>query len=207
MKETVPIRTPCGVIEMPLDGTPVDSQGRVLDPLAVKVAARWLRANDELVAEPGTTYVYQVDRNNQVLYPGERVLVTVGDKLLRGEVVLGDKMVPQDGGPTAPSLAVRCEDGNIYDAVSQSVTKVPQTIPTQRTVEALEIPQVIEEVRMQPHTYLVCPHCRQDIHEKAIHYDGSNFFHSVASCRTKPVRMPPPKPEALAFLKQLGLRG
>ncbi len=144
MPATVPIQTPCGVIEMPLDGSPVDCQGRPVDRLAHRVAARWLRATDSLVAEPGTTYVYQVDANNEVLYPGERVLVRVGDELVRGEV--------------------------------------------------------IEEVRMEPHTYLVCPHCRQDIHEKGLYYNGSNYFHSSPTCRDKPMRMPPPKPEDLAAL-------
>jgi hypothetical protein len=67
------------------------------------------------------------------------------------------------------------------------------------------IPQVIEEVRMEPHTYLVCPHCKLDIHEKALFHDGANYFHSVASCRAKPLRMPPPKYDVAAILRQWGL--
>jgi hypothetical protein len=123
-----------------VDGTSVDCLGHPLDRLAKKVAARWLRSDDQLVAEPGATYVYQVDRNNQVLYPGEKVLLRLdgGKKLVHGEVILGNKMVPTDGGGTLPSLAIKAEDGNVYDAASSIVIKLPQTIPTPRTVDAYD---------------------------------------------------------------------
>ncbi len=103
--------------------------------LAARVVARYLAA-ENLVAEPGTTYVYQVDRNNQVLYPGEKVLVQVGEKLVRGEINLGNKRVTTESGAQLPALAVKAEDGNVYDATASAVVKLPQTIPTPRTVNA-----------------------------------------------------------------------
>lgn len=172
--------------------------------LASRVVARYLAANG-VVAEPGTTYVYQVDRNNQVLYPGEKVLVTVGEKLVRGEVILGNKLVTTENGAQLPSLAVKAEDGNTYDATASSITKLPQTIPTPRTVNASEAPQVIEKTVMEPRTVWVCPHCASEMHEKALFFNGSNYFHSVASCRGKPIRLPPPKEDVAAILRQWGL--
>jgi hypothetical protein len=106
--------------------------------LAARVVARYLAA-ENLVAEPGTTYVYQVDRNNQVLYPGEKVLVQVGEKLVHGEIILGNKMVTTESGAQLPSLAVKAEDGNVYDATEAGVVKLPQTIPTPRTVNASKV--------------------------------------------------------------------
>ena len=52
---------------------------------------------------------------------------------------------------------------------------------------------VEERVRMVPETELICPHCKTAIHEKAIGYDGENYFHRAATCLGKPMKMPPPK--------------
>lgn len=72
-------------------------------------------------------------------------------------------------------------------------------------VASSEIPVIIEEVRMEPHTYQVCPHCRQDIHEKALYFDGTNWFHSAPECLNKPIAMPPSKPEVVAWWKERGV--
>lgn len=66
---------------------------------------------------------------------------------------------------------------------------------------ASEIPMVEERVRMVPTTDLICPHCKTAIAEKAIGYDGENWFHRAATCAGKPMRMPPPKYALSDFLK------
>jgi hypothetical protein len=71
-----------------------------------------------------------------------------------------------------------------------------------RWLEASEIPQVIEQIKMEPRTVWICPHCQQEMHEKALYNDGTNYFHSAPMCRDKPIALPPPKPEELEWLRR-----
>ena len=74
-----------------------------------------------------------------------------------------------------------------------------------RFLGAQDLPQVVEKTEMVPRKFLVCPHCQQEIHEKGLYYDGTNWFHRAPTCQGKPMAMPPPKEDMPAILRGWGM--
>lgn len=75
-----------------------------------------------------------------------------------------------------------------------------------RFLAAADLPQVVEKTEMVPRKFLVCPHCQQEIHEKGLYNDGTNWFHRAATCKDKPMAMPPPKENVSSIFRNWGLR-